>query len=57
MLTITYVAQPPVMIVGETTIPEGGTLRLSCLLDDGTTPRAPQWTKNSVRLPAHVTLV
>jgi len=60
MVTVVYyhpTDQPLVMIVGETDIPEGGRLKLSCLLDDGTVPSAPQWTKNSVRLPAHVTLV
>jgi len=49
--------QPPVKIVGDTMITEGERLTLTCLLDDDTVPSAPQWTKNSVRLPAHVTLV
>jgi len=52
-----YIDQPPVMIVGDTVIPEGGRLKLSCLLNDGTVPSAPQWTKNSAHLPTSVTLV
>ena len=56
-LLVIHLAQPPVMIEGETNVPEGRRLELTCLLIDGGTPYDPQWRKDSGSLPDHVIVV
>ena len=45
------------MITGDTAIAYGETLRLMCLLRDGSVPFSPQWRKDSGALPQNATLV
>ena len=45
------------MIAGDTDIPFGATLRLLCVLSDGSVPFSPQWSKDSSSLPGNATLV
>ena len=46
------------MITGDTAIAYGETLRLMCLLSDGSSvPFSPQWRKDSGELPQNATLV
>ena len=45
------------MITGDTAIAYGETLRLTCLLSDGSVPFSPQWRKDSGELPQNATLV
>ena len=46
------------MIMGATEILFGETLRLSCVLSDGSSvPFSPQWSKDSGSLPGNATLV
>ena len=42
---------------GDVTVPQGGTLNLTCLLEDDRVPFDPKWKKDSNSLPAHVTVV
>ena len=44
------------MITGDTVIPYGETLELTCLLSDGSVPFSPQWSKDSGGLPQNASL-